>query len=72
MQKELTNAAFASSEKAITSAEDAQTSYNERTNELRGAMADQAKDMLTRKEADIRDSGWKQQIEELKVRVCRW
>jgi hypothetical protein len=45
-----TKAAFASSEKAIIKAEDAQRDYNARTNELRGALSDQAQRTLSRNE----------------------
>jgi len=51
-QKELTSAAFASAEKAILKAEEAQRAYNERSNEFRDALDDQNKRMLPRTEAE--------------------
>jgi hypothetical protein len=52
-QKELTNAAFAASEKAIVKAEEAQKDYNQRSNEFRGQLDDQAKSFITRIEISI-------------------
>jgi hypothetical protein len=52
-QKELTNAAFASSEKAIVKAEDAQRDYNVRSNEFRGQLDDQAKTLMPRTEVVV-------------------
>jgi hypothetical protein len=53
-QKELNRIVAESSEKAIIKAENAQRDYNQRSNEFRGALDDQAKvmsrDMLSRKE----------------------
>jgi len=69
-QKELTSAAFASSEKANAKTEDAQSSYNERTNELRGAMSDQSKTLLPRSEAEARFSSMEEKIEENKKQVA--
>ena len=69
-QKELTSAAFASSEKANAKTEDAQSSYNERTNELRGAMSDQSKTLLPRSEADARFSSLEEKIDESKKQVA--
>jgi chromosome segregation ATPase len=69
-QKELTSAAFASSEKANAKTEDAQSSYNERTNELRGAMSDQSKTLLARSEAEARFSSVEEKIEENKKQVA--
>lgn len=50
-QKEATAAAFAASERAITKAEIAQTDYNQRSNEFRGQLDDQAKLLMARLEA---------------------
>lgn len=49
-QKELTNASFTASERAITKAEEAQTQYNIRSNEFRGQLDDQAKMLMPRVE----------------------
>jgi len=48
--KEQTNASFLSSEKAITKAEKAQSDYNNRSNEFRGQLDDQAKRLATKDE----------------------
>ena len=45
-----TQAAFASSEKAISKAENSQTDYNARSNEFRGQLDDQAKMLMPRAE----------------------
>ena len=50
-QKELTATAFASSEKAIVKAEEAQREYNIRSNEFRGQLDDQNKLQMARTEA---------------------
>jgi len=49
-QKELTNAAFNSSEKAIVKAEDSQRTYNQGHNDLSKKMEDQYKLMIPRTE----------------------
>jgi hypothetical protein len=49
-QKEAVAAAFAASEKAIAKAEEAQQAYNERSNEFRGQLDDQAKLLMPRAE----------------------
>lgn len=50
-QDKMTTAAFASAEKAITKAEEAQKEYNARSNEFRGQLDDQAKQLMPRAEA---------------------
>lgn len=45
-----TNVAFVGSEKAIVKAEEAQRAYNERSNEFRGQLDDQAKQLMPRNE----------------------
>jgi len=65
-QKELTATAFASSKEAIIKAENAQSSYNERTNELRGALNDQNKTLLSRTEAEARFMNVEEKIEDIK------
>jgi len=52
-QKELTSAAFASSEKAIVKAEEAQRDYNVRSNEFRGQLDDQAQTLMPRTETTV-------------------
>jgi hypothetical protein len=51
-QEKLVNAAFAAAQKANDKYEEAQRDYNKRSNEFRGTLDDQAKLMLTRKEAE--------------------
>jgi hypothetical protein len=62
-QEKMTAAAFASAEKAIDKAEAGQTSYNERSNEFRGQLDDQAKTFIPRNEADSRDERTRESIE---------
>lgn len=64
--KELTNNAFLSSEKAIGKAESAQTDYNSRSNEFRQALDDSNKDKLSRAEAEGRFNGVAERVDELK------
>jgi hypothetical protein len=68
-QKELTSAAFAASEKAIVKAEAAQTSYNERSNEFRGQLDDQAKLLMPRTEADARFVSFEEKLASVKTDV---
>jgi nitrogen fixation/metabolism regulation signal transduction histidine kinase len=51
-QDKLTAAAFAAAKEAVTKAEIAQGEYNIRSNEFRGQLADQAKDLMPRKETE--------------------
>jgi hypothetical protein len=67
-QKELTATAFASSEKAIVKAEEAQREYNVRSNEFRGQLDDQAKLLITRTEAISRFETIDKRGEETKLR----
>ena len=46
--------AFSASEKAVAKAEDAQKDYNQRSNEFRGQLDDQAKTLMPRSEALVR------------------
>ena len=62
-QEKMTAAAFASAEKAIDKAEAGQKSYNERSNEFRGQLDDQAKTFIPRNEADSRDERTREAIE---------
>jgi hypothetical protein len=50
-QEKAVTSAFAASEKAIIKAEDAQREYNQRSNEFRGQLDDQAKLLIQRAEA---------------------
>jgi hypothetical protein len=65
-QEKLTSASFASSEKAVIKAEDAQREYNARSNEFRGQLDDQAKMLLPRSEAETRFNSMSLTIDEIK------
>jgi hypothetical protein len=69
-QKELTSAAFASSEKAIVKAEDAQREYNVRSNEFRGQLDDQAKTLMPRIETENRFGTMDAKVEEIKKELA--
>jgi hypothetical protein len=56
-QEKAVAAAFSSSEKAIVKAEAAQKDYNDRSNEFRGQLDDQAKTLMPRTETDVRFKG---------------
>ncbi len=49
-QEKATASAFSASEKAVLKAEDAQKDYNQRSNEFRGQLDDQAKTLMPRAE----------------------
>lgn len=63
--KEAVKSAFESSEKAIVKAEEAQRAYNERSNEFRGQLDDQAKTLMPRNEAMQRFEAIDRAISEL-------
>ena len=67
--KELNSQAFAASEKAIVKAEEAQRAYNERSNEFRGQLDDQAHMLVPRAEADAKFSALEIRIEDVKKQV---
>jgi len=67
--KEKTADAFLASEKAIVKAEDAQKEYNERSNEFRGTLEDQARTLLPRFEADSRFGAQDEKLEALRKEV---
>jgi len=70
-QEKQTLAAFNSGEKAIAKQEAAQASYNERTNEFRGQLADQARTFIPRIETE---QGFKQvalEIERIREEIRR-
>jgi hypothetical protein len=53
-QKEMVKSAFLASEQAIAKSEAAQKAYNERSNEFRDALSDQAATLMPRAEAESR------------------
>lgn len=65
-QKELTNAAFVASEKAIVKAEGAQNAHNTLANGLQARLDDQAKDFIGRPEFDQRFGGLEGKIQDLR------
>lgn len=69
-QERMTTNAFASSEKAIQKAETSQTIYNERSNEFRGQLADQAKTLIPRTEAENHFQGYDEKLEDLKRSIA--
>lgn len=62
-QDKQTISTFMASEKAISKAEQAQTAYNERSNEFRQALDDQAKMMMSRSETETRFNAQEEKIE---------
>ena len=68
-QKESVLAAFMASEKAIAKAENAQTAYNERSNEFRQTLDDQAKSLLSRMEATQIFKAQEDKVEDVKTRI---
>jgi uncharacterized phage infection (PIP) family protein YhgE len=68
-QKEAVNTAFVTSERAIAKAETAQTAYNERSNEFRQALDDQAKLQLSRTEASQIFKAQDDKLEDIKNRL---
>lgn len=69
--REQTEAAFKANEKAIEKAEKAQTNYNERSNEFRGQLDDQAKRLMAREEALTKFSIYDEKIEDLKRDISK-
>jgi len=53
-QREAMITTFAASERAIAKSEEAQKAYNERSNEFRGQLGDQARMLMPRAEAETR------------------
>jgi hypothetical protein len=68
-QKEAVAAAFTASERAITKAEDAQAAYNSRSNEFRQTLDDQAKLLLSAREANQRFDTQDGKLEDTKSRI---
>ena len=60
--KEQTGASFASSEKAIVKAENAQNEYNARSNEFRATLADQAERLASKNELNTINSNLEDKI----------
>jgi hypothetical protein len=69
-QKELTNASFIASEKAIGKAETAQADYNVRSNEFRGQLDDQAKTLMPRAESQVQFKSYDEKIEQMRVEIA--
>jgi len=69
--REQTAAAFKANETAIGKAEDAQRSYNERSNEFRGQLDDQAKRLMAREEALTKFSVVDDKIEDIKRELVK-
>jgi septal ring factor EnvC (AmiA/AmiB activator) len=63
--KEQTAAAFLASEKAIVKAENAQKDYNDRSNEFRGQLDDQAKRLISRTEVETMVKNLEEKIKRL-------
>ncbi len=66
-----TSIAFAANKEAITKAEEAQLSYNIRSNEFRGQLEDQAKRLMAREEALSKFSAYDEKLEECKVEIVK-
>src|SRR5579862_820239 len=62
-QEKATGIAFTAAEKAVDKAEASQKAYNERSNEFRGQLDDQAKGFIPRAEADSRDERTRESVE---------
>lgn len=65
-QEKSTSTAFQASEKAVLKAEDAQKDYNQRSNEFRGQLDDQAKTLMPRNEAQAMFKSFEEKLEVLK------
>ena len=65
-QEKATGIAFTAAEKAVDKAEASQKAYNERSNEFRGQLDDQAKGFIPRAEADSRDERTRESVEAAK------
>jgi hypothetical protein len=66
-QEKSTATAFLASEKAVLKAEDAQKDYNQRSNEFRGQLDDQAKTLMPRLEAQAAFKSMEEKLEGLKI-----
>lgn len=62
-QEKAVAAAFASSTNAVNKAEEAQKSYNERSNEFRGQLDDQAKRLMPREETGALFTGINEKVD---------
>ena len=63
LQSKAVETAFEAADKATNKAESAQIAYNEKSNEFRAALSDQAKLMLSRTEADNRFAAMRELID---------
>jgi hypothetical protein len=66
-QEKSTANAFLASEKAVLKAEDAQKDYNQRSNEFRGQLDDQAKTLMPRLEAVTMFKAFEEKLETVKI-----
>src|SRR5580704_17341381 len=66
-QEKSVTAAFSASEKAIVKAEDAQKDYNQRSNEFRGQLDDQAKTLMPRQECSTLFKSYEDKLESTKI-----
>jgi hypothetical protein len=69
--REQTAAAFRANEVAISKAEEAQRSYNERSNEFRGQLDDQAKRLMPREEALSKFIAYDEKLEDGKREIIK-
>ena len=65
-----TAASFASSEKAIFKAEEAQREYNVRSNEFRGQLDDQAKTLMPRMESQTLFKAYEDKLDDMKDQIA--
>lgn len=65
-QEKLTGASFAASKEAVLKAEDAQKDYNQRSNEFRGQLDDQAKTLMPRNEVSQMFKAYEEKLETIK------
>lgn len=67
--REQTASAFKANETAISKAEEAQRSYNERSNEFRGQLDDQAKRLMSREEALSKFVAYDEKLDDCKSEI---
>jgi len=68
--EELNRERFGAIKEAISKAEAAQTAYNERSNEFRGQLDDQAKRLMAREEALSKFAAYDEKIEDCKQAIA--
>ncbi len=66
-----TSIAFGANKEAISKAEDAQKSYNERSNEFRGQLEDQAARLMGKDEALSKFSTYDEKLDECKAEIIK-